>query len=304
MRPAGVRPGPASLALVVIGLVTAAWWALALWPAGAVVPEWLARTRAACFGAVGGGLPDTGGWILLLGEPVGMLGVLLAVWGPALREDLRRIRADRRWRRIGLAALGLTLAGLTLVARQVAFATGAFAGPTAPDPGVVRRDLGAVPDFVLTDQHGGSVTRDDFRGRPLLLTFAFGHCGTVCPAIIRDLLAARADAGRSDLPLVVVTLDPWRDSPELIASVAERWRLAGEDRVLAGPVEEVNRVLDGLGISRRRDGATGGVDHQATVIGVDAEGRIVWRLDGGWAGVRGLLPALGSPAVQSTAHRP
>jgi len=304
MRRAGVRPGPAFLALVVIGLVTAAWWALALWPTGAVVPEWLARTRAACFGAVDGGLPDTGGWILLLGEPVGMLGVLLTVWGPALREDLRRIAADRRWRRIGLVALALTLAGLVLVARQVAFATGAFVGPAAPDPGVVSRNLGAVPAFALTDQRGRSVTPDDLRGRPLLLTFAFGHCATVCPTIVRDVLAARADAGRSDLPIVVVTLDPWRDSPELLASVAERWRLAGEDRVLAGPVEEVNRVLDGFGISRRRDGATGNVDHQATVIGVNAEGRIAWRLDGGWAGVRDLLPALGSRAVQSTALRP
>jgi len=70
-------------ALATILAITAAWWALALWPlAGA--PAWLARTREVCFGAAPGGLPDAGGWILLIGEPVGLVTVLAVVWGGAL----------------------------------------------------------------------------------------------------------------------------------------------------------------------------------------------------------------------------
>src|SRR5688500_19433216 len=80
MEPAGreERPGLALTALAAILVITAAWWALALWPAAAE-PEWLARTRAACFGSERGGLPDAGGWVLLVGEPIGMLVAPLAI---------------------------------------------------------------------------------------------------------------------------------------------------------------------------------------------------------------------------------
>ena len=43
-------------ALGLILLITAGWWALALWPI-AVHPGWLARTREVCFGTGLDGLP-------------------------------------------------------------------------------------------------------------------------------------------------------------------------------------------------------------------------------------------------------
>src|SRR3990172_488363 len=80
---AGAERGRA-LAVAALGslaAITAAWWALALWPVPGGVPEWLARARFVCFNAGPDGLPDASGWLLLVGEPIGMLAVLLAVWG-------------------------------------------------------------------------------------------------------------------------------------------------------------------------------------------------------------------------------
>jgi len=287
-----VRPGAASAALLLIMVITAAWWALALWPAGAVEPAWLLRTRAACFGSAPGGLPDTGGWILLIGEPIGMLGVLVAIWGGALREDLRRIRASRRWRRIATAVVIVALAGMAALGRRVAFAAGLGAGEpvslsTVPTP--IDID---ITGFGLVDQDGRPLAQPDFRTRPAILTFAFGHCATVCPAIVHDLRVARAAANRPDLPLLVVSLDPWRDQPEQLRSVAAAWQLSPGDRVLSGTVADVERALDALGISRRRDEATGNIDHVATVMGIDTRGRAVWRLDGGWGNVQELVAAM------------
>lgn len=287
-----VRPGAASAALLLIMVITAAWWALALWPAGAVEPAWLLRTRAACFGSAPGGLPDTGGWILLIGEPIGMLGVLVAIWGGALREDLRRIRASRRWRRIATAVVIVALAGMAALGRRVAFAAGLGAGEpvslsTVPTPTDID-----ITGFGLVDQDGRPLARHDFQGRPAILTFAFGHCATVCPAIVHDLRVARAAANRPDLPLLVVSLDPWRDQPEQLQSVAVAWQLSPGDRVLSGTVADVERALDALGINRRRDEATGNIDHVATVMGIDTRGRAVWRLDGGWGNVQELVAAM------------
>ncbi len=83
------RHGLALTAFAAILVITAAWWALAFYPAGASDPEWLARTRSACFGSANGGLPDAGGWLLLIGEPIGMVGVLFAVWGREVRRDMK-----------------------------------------------------------------------------------------------------------------------------------------------------------------------------------------------------------------------
>ena len=75
-------------ALAAIILVTAAWWALALWPTAPGTPAWVDRARAVCFGVTGNRLPNAGGWIVLIGEPLGMLGFLLIVWGRVVREAL------------------------------------------------------------------------------------------------------------------------------------------------------------------------------------------------------------------------
>ena len=73
-------------ALAAMGLVSVAWWALALWPASAATPEWLLRTREVCFGASRDTLPNAGGWILLIGEPItanlliGLVAVFAGIW--------------------------------------------------------------------------------------------------------------------------------------------------------------------------------------------------------------------------------
>jgi protein SCO1/2 len=291
-RPGPVRPGAASLALLLILAITAAWWALALWPAGAVEPAWLLRTRAACFGSAPGGLPDAGGWILLIGEPIGMLGVLLAVWGGALRDDLRRLGGDRRGRVVMIGVGALCLVGMGAFGQRLAVAAGVGSTSRALAPGMPTAvDIDASP-FVLSDQHGRRISLADTRGRPALLTFAFGHCATVCPTIVHDIRAARAAANRPEVPLLIISLDPWRDTPALLPSMASRWELGPEDRVLSGSVAEVERTLDALGIGRRRDTTNGDVYHAGTVMVLDERGHIVWRLDGGWGRLKQLLATI------------
>ena len=289
MRRRTGRPGLALLTLLAIVAITTAWWALALWPAGASEPEWLARTRAACFGAAPGGLPDAGGWVLLIGEPLGMMGVFLAIWRQSLAEDLRRLRTDPLWRiivwNLGVAAI----VAVGLLGARVARGYGVVRSVTTRDAGVLTRLDAVAPPVTLVDQHEQQVSLGDFRGRPALLTVAFGHCTTVCPTVVGDLMAARRSAGRNDVRLLVLTLDPWRDTPDRLPTLAEHWALAPDDRVLSGSIANVDAALDALGIARTRNETTGAVDHVATVLFLDDRGRIAWRLDGWWGGVAALL---------------
>ena len=274
------RPGLALAALVAIAVITAAWWVLALWPAGAATPEWLARTRAACFGVGPRGLPDAGGWILLVGEPTGMVGLLVALWGRSLRADLNTMRTHRAQRLVGSAfAAVVIVTGVTLGVRVTrAYPLGRV---SRAGPGVLTRLGVRAPAIALTDQQGRRVTFADFRDRGALVTFAYGHCTTVCPTAVRDVQAARQRVASPDLPLLVITLDPWRDTPDRLPTLAAHWDLDSADRILSGEVADVSAALDALGIGRQRDTTTGDIVHGETVMLLDVHGKIAWRVDGG-----------------------
>ena len=161
--------------------------------------------------------------------------------------------------------------------------------PDAALTGIPRRVDRALPSLWLVDQHGARSSLAELGGRPALVTFAFGHCADVCPLTVSDLRAARRLARRPDVPLIVITLDPWRDTPERLPALAGHWELERSDRVLSGSVTEVEAALDALGIARRRNETTGDVDHATTVLILDGRGRIAWRVDGGSGGVADVL---------------
>ena len=295
MKRSPVRPGVASLALLSIMVITAAWWALALWPTGAVEPEWLQRTRAVCFGSMPGGLPDAGGWIVLIGEPLGMLGALFAVWGSALRDELRRTFADWRWRPVMLVIAFVAVFGVVKTGQHVAFVAGLGQMPVYSQSGApVAVDID-VSSHHLIDQHGRRTSLAEFRG--VILTFAFGHCATVCPVVVHDVRAARGAVNRADVPVVVITLDPWRDTPEHLPMIESAWELGPNDRVLSGSIESVERVLDVLGVQRRRDERTGDIEHVSVVMATDARGHVVRRLDGGWGRLGELFAGMSLPSA-------
>ena len=282
------RRGGALIALAAILAITAAWWALALWPVGTAEPEWLVRTRTACFGSRRGGLPDAGGWILLVGEPLGMLGMLVAIWGRSLQHDVRWLR--KRWTRtiIATSVAGAFVIAMTLLGVRTARAWAGMRAVAIGGNGVAHRVNRRAPAIALVDQTGARMSLADLPGAPVLVTVAYGHCATVCPSIINDLHAARRTLGRSDVPLVVVTLDPWRDTPERLPTLARHWQLQPGDRVLSGSGADVSVVLDELGIGRRRNDITGDVEHATTVLILD-RGSIAWRVDGGALAVGELL---------------
>lgn len=288
--------GVAAMTLTLILVITVGWWALALYPAGADVPAWVVRTRAACFGTVDSGLPSAGGWVLLIGEPIGMVGVLISVWGDALRSDLAWLR--RRW--WGQAVMLSTVLAMSIgsvaagkvVARAIALERGeAFVSLWAAAPMTLLDQ--PAPPLVLTDQRGERFDLAAWHGRPVILTFAFAHCAEVCPTLVHQLREARRGAGRESVPLVVVTLDPWRDVPSRLPHIADQWGLTADDRVLSGEVAEVNAMLDSWSVARARDPITGEISHPAVAILVNEQGRIAARLDGGMDRIRDLLERSG-----------
>jgi protein SCO1/2 len=152
-----------------------------------------------------------------------------------------------------------------------------------------------APALSLVAQSGHTIQLAQFTGRPVLVTFAFAHCTTVCPVIVRQTLAAQAMLKGSALypAVLIVTLDPWRDTPSRLPALAESWQLPrGDAFVLSGAVEQVERVLGGWNIPRTRNESTGDVTHPALVYVVDKNGRIAFASTGGSEHLAALLRRL------------
>jgi protein SCO1/2 len=263
--------------------VSAVWWTLALWSVPGA-PEWLERTRAVCFNLGDSGLPDGKGWLLLVGQPPAMLAVLMVGWGGEVRASFLRLVSSSRGRLATLGVVTALLTGLSLAGAKVlgtrmpdlAFGSDEPAPETYP-----RLDRAWPAGQGLVDQTGDPFTVARLEGRPALVTFAFGHCATLCPVVVHQARAARMEL---DEPwaIVVITLDPWRDTPTRLPALVDQFELDPDrDFVLSGNVADVEAALDAWGIPRSRDERTGDITHPGIVYLVDSAGTVTYGASGG-----------------------
>jgi cytochrome oxidase Cu insertion factor (SCO1/SenC/PrrC family) len=287
------RAWTAVAALAAIVATTASWWALALWPVDSAAPEWFLRTREVCFGSTPDRLPDASGWLLLVGQPLGMVGLLAAVWGADLRAGLARAMT----RVAGQIVVGTVAAALVAgLASVVVRVRTAGVEPFSTGSGEIAAQLTRVndvaPPLALTDQHGRQVSLSSFRGRTAIVAFAFAHCQTVCPIIVSDVLAARQRLADSPPVVLIVTLDPWRDTPSRLASIAKQWGLDEGAHVLSASPDLVERTLNGWRVPRVRNEKTGDIVHPSLVYVIGPDGRIAFVVNGDANAIAAAVRAL------------
>jgi cytochrome oxidase Cu insertion factor (SCO1/SenC/PrrC family) len=263
-------------ALSFLFVFTVVWWAFALWPSDADSSAALLRLREVCFGRSDSGLPDARGWLVLIGQPITMGIAVVVVWKESVFGVLRGL-VERGWGRAGLlAAMAVVTIGLAATSLRVSRALQASTfDPSGALEAVERRMDAPVPEFALVDQAGVLRGAADLQGRPTLLTFAFGHCETLCPIMV-GVVTRVAERLRADLGVrvVVITVDPWRDTPGRLPSLADQWNLSGPDLALSGSIEEVEAALEAFGIGISRDPRTGDVTHPGRILLIDASGQM------------------------------
>ncbi len=263
--------------------ITATWWGLALWPLGSGAPAWIVRAQAVCFGTQTNGLPDASGWLALILQPAIMFTSLAFIAGDAVVDGVRsafRLTAGRIAIAAVIVAGVLGIGAATHRVRSAPTWDTAFS-PWAPIPDNYPRLNRPAPRLDLVNQHGEQVSLDALVGRPVLVTFGFAHCETVCPLVVSDVLKA-CDQMTGQKPVaVVLTLDPWRDTPSRLPAIARQWGLSDDALVVSGSVEQVERALDAWNVARSRDLSTGDITHPRLVYIIDADGRIAYATTGG-----------------------
>jgi protein SCO1/2 len=259
---------------------TLLWWAFAFMPLPSDPPAWLTAARDACFGSAESGWPAASGWMLLVLAPASFLVAIVVLWGSELRPSLRHVAGTRLGRGVVVLVAVAVVTEAAWVAGKLHTARAVEAWEPASHaaselPAAYPRQSQPAPDFALVDQHGARITLASVRGRPVIVTFVFAHCQTMCPLIVDTLKRAAPGAGASEVMLV--TLDPWRDTPGTLPAIARQWDLPRNFHVLSSrSVGDVLGAAAAYGVPFERNEKTGDIVHPGLVFMVDAGGRLAY----------------------------
>lgn len=169
--------------------------------------------------------------------------------------------------RIGLWAL-LIVVGLGLSANYLI--GGVPQNPVA--------DIGGGT-YSLVDHNGERVDQTMLVGQPSLLFFGFTHCPDVCPTTLSDFKVWFDTLGdeAGDLRGFFVTVDPERDTPELLSGYVS-WvsdRMTG----ITGTQAEIDKMIAAWRVFAEQvqigDEGDYTMNHTASVFLVDRDGQFV-----------------------------
>ncbi len=174
-------------------------------------------------------------------------------------------RDPRRWRMVAALVAAVVVgagAALALGDRPEAAPTPSehLASAATHQALAVEEEARAArrPEFTLTDARGEPWDfAAETEGGPALVVIGYTHCPDLCPAHLAEASLAREHAGLegAEVPIVFVTVDPDRDSPERLASYLEAF---DRDVVgLTGTPAEIDAALAALGLPEEVRAGTG-----------------------------------------------
>ena len=150
---------------------------------------------------------------------------------------------------------------------------------------VTRMPNDLMPNMALWDQSARLVMKKDFLGSPLALNFVFTSCrsarmcpaSTACMKQLGDLLAKLPSA--SKVRLITITFDPETDSPGVLQTYAKGYGIDFvRHSLLTGDPAQIKDLMRHYGIQTLRDDGT--IVHNAALLLISAEGRIIQRREG------------------------
>jgi protein SCO1/2 len=153
----------------------------------------------------------------------------------------------------------------------------AFEPLEEPPPAVVRdlRRLWQVPEFHLIERSGKLHRRGDFAGKIWVADFFYSTCPGPCPMMTSRLSALQEKLGQRDgVLLVSISVDPGKDTPEVLAQYAERFKASASWLFFTGDKAAIFDLANKgfkLSVTEQTDGSEP-ITHSTKLALVDQEG--------------------------------
>jgi protein SCO1/2 len=182
--------------------------------------------------------------------------------------------------RLGSALAVLVLAVSGAAAQSVT--GGAQGGAAALDPDrALKKSQAAignrVGDYAFRDRQGRQVRLADYRGKPVVVSFVYTGCFSVCPTttvqVAKAIREARKTLGTGAFRVLTIGFNLPYDSPEAMRDFARRYGVEDPDWEFLSPYEpQLAALVADLGFDYVR--TAGGFDHLTQLTILDAEGKV------------------------------
>lgn len=140
--------------------------------------------------------------------------------------------------------------------------------------GAIGQQLG---NHTLTDEHGRTLSLNELRGKPLVLSLVYTSCPRICPMTTRHLAKVvekgRHALGNDSFNVAVLGFDAYNDTPLAMAQFAKKQDI--EDRgwyLLSASPGTVDALSTELGFEFFS--SPSGFDHITQTTVIDAEGHV------------------------------
>jgi protein SCO1/2 len=170
---------------------------------------------------------------------------------------------------------------VTFLASLLLAVAGSLAAAPAKAPSLPADSVYQLP-LRLTDQHGKSWDWGRKRGQPQLVSMFYSSCQYICPLIVESGKAVQrtlTPAQRAKLGVMLISMDPARDTPRRLAQVVRERRIEDARWSLASPAADAVRSVAGVLDVRYRQLSDGEFNHTSVLILLDADGRILARTE-------------------------
>ncbi len=143
--------------------------------------------------------------------------------------------------------------------------------------------LGTVPEFRFVDQHGDTISNEDYKGKVFVVEFFFTTCPTICPVMTTNTVKLqRAFKDRNDFGVASISINPENDTPEVLKAYAATYGITHPNwHLLTGSLEEV-MALSNTGFNLYagvNPNVEGGFEHSGMFALIDGNGKIRSRVD-------------------------
>lgn len=135
-----------------------------------------------------------------------------------------------------------------------------------------------IRPFTFVNQIGDTITNDHFKNKIYLVDFFFTSCPSICPKVTRQMLRIYDHiSAYDDVILVSHTIDPKRDTPEVLKAYADNIDVSPERWLfLQGDKDETLEIAneDYFVAALESPDAPGGFDHSGKIILLDKKAKI------------------------------
>src|SRR5437870_10246934 len=136
---------------------------------------------------------------------------------------------------------------------------------------------GTVPEFVLLNQDGKNFGSAQLRGKIWIADFIYTTCPGPCPMISSRMSELQKPLEKTDVHLVSFSVDPDKDTPQVLRSYAEKWQAEpGRWDFLTGPKSAIYKLShDGFKLAVSDGSHAQGIPvHSIRMVLVDRHGQI------------------------------